>query len=82
MSQKIGVFSQKIGVFSQKAAMRYGYAEYKNPEGETVRVTGVYNSLKQIEEKYRWPDKVIIGPVTEYLGRTDTYFVCPLDTLI
>lgn len=56
----------RYGFFSQAAVdSGCGSAEYKTPDGKLVEVTCV--SSKRDDQDYRWPDKVFVGEVTEFV---------------
>lgn len=56
-----------IGIYSSEAACLYGTSIYLTPEGKEVHVTCVMSEGEIL--KYNWADKVIIGPVTDYVRR-------------
>lgn len=57
----------RYGYYSPKADSYYGTVVYKTPDGKEVYVTGVFESKESAEENYRWPDKVFVSEVTEFV---------------
>ena len=55
------------GYYSKIASESYGSCFYSDTNGKEVEVTGVYNSVEQAEEMYKWADKVCVGEVVKYL---------------
>lgn len=71
---------RKIGWYSAQAAALFGTAVHRHEDGREVHVTAVCQAGD--EGNYNWPDKVRVGPVTEYVGkgrRPDTVTIGGVD---
>lgn len=53
-------------LYSFKAEEKCGSCEYIDLNGNKVRVTAVFDSLKDAN-RYGWNDKIFIGKVKEYV---------------
>lgn len=53
------------GVYSQAASEQFGTVIYKGVNGSEVSVTAVYSDKESPD--YKWPDKVLIGEVTQFV---------------
>lgn len=60
----IGVFSQKAKFTTLKSFI------YLNEKGEEVEVTAIYSSLEEIDQYYKWKDKIVVGEVFDFVGFT------------
>lgn len=73
---KVGTATNDVyyGVYSAEADNRFGHKVYLNKEGKEVKVTAIYRLLgsvnvllETIDLTYNWPDKVVVGEVTQFL---------------
>lgn len=73
----------KHGFMSEKAVLVGGSVYWRTSEGMEVEVTGVYETRERGEERYQWPDRHYVGPVTEWSrgGRAAQYPPACIDIL-
>lgn len=62
-------------VFSEDAARKFGSVIYARANGNLVEVCVVGEDKQKLLDGYKWPDKVYVGEVEQYMrpGRPGKY---------